>query len=223
MNKLEQLLEQTIRRHVRPDGRVVSVDTRPMGGHEQGYSGAHLERHEVGYRDADGVVRTVSLVTKDTSLTERRAPLRLTTQGQCVPYSHTLDLTTDRPALLCQQDLDGDALGHAPGKGSSSAGAVRRVAQCLARIHAANLGRADELAWLPPADRADVEDVILADFRQQLALAREHPAFAAQYRETSCRMEEATQPFLASIATARQATTPASSTWVFCSTLWRTG
>ncbi len=194
MDELEQLLGQTIRRHVRPDGRVVGVATRPMGEHEQGYSGARLERHEIGYRGVDGVLHTVRLVTKDASLTERRVLERLAAQGQCVPYSHTLDLTTDRSALVCQQDLGEDTLDGAPPMGT-----VRQVARRLARIHAANLGQSDELAWLPRADRAYVEDVILADFRQQLALAREHPAFAAEYGETARRMEEAAQPFLASM------------------------
>ncbi len=196
MNELEQLLEQTIRRHVRADGRVVSVATRPMRERERGYSGAHMERHEVGYRDAHGAIYRASLVTKDASLTERRVLERLAAQGQCVPYSYTLDLTTNRSALVCQQDLDGDAL-----DGSSSVGTVWQVARCLARIHAANLGRADELAWLPRAAQAYVEDVILADFRQQLALTVEHPAFAAEYGETARRMEEVTQPFLVVMGT----------------------
>ena len=38
MSDLQPLLEQTIRRHIRPDASVVAVATRPMREDERGYS-----------------------------------------------------------------------------------------------------------------------------------------------------------------------------------------
>jgi len=67
------------------------------------------------------------------------------------------------------------------------------------RIHHMNLRRADELDWLPRANHAYFANHILADFRRQLALAMEHPAFAAQYGHLAQQMEAAVSPFLSAM------------------------
>ena len=109
MDDREQLLEQTIRRYVRPGARVVGFDVRPLWENERGYSGAQVERQVVAFRTPEGEAETITLITKEASLPERRVLDLLTSQAQCVPFSHTLDLTTDRPMLVCQQDLGTDS------------------------------------------------------------------------------------------------------------------
>jgi len=194
MDEFEQLLEQTIRTYVRPDARVVGVDTRPMGRDERGYSGVRLERHSVTFRAPGGNTETTTLVTKEAALVERRTLDLLASQGHCVPFSHALDLVGDHPALVCQQDLGGEESSR-----PLSAQLERQAARCLARIHYTNLGRAPELTWLPRADHAYVEGYILADYRAQLARAKGRPTFAAQLGEVARQMEEAIAPFLAAM------------------------
>lgn len=194
MNRLEELLGQTIRRYVRPDARIVGLDTQPLRESERGYSGARLERHVVAFRVPRGETETTALITKEAGLIERRVLNLLAAQGQCVPFSHTLDLIGDRPALVCQQDLGAGAFPQAP-----STELDRQTARCLARIHYTNMGRATELPWLPRADRAYIEGYILADYRTQLARAVERPAFVEEYGDIARRMDEAVGPFLAAM------------------------
>jgi hypothetical protein len=194
MDDREQLLEQTIRRYVRPGARVVGFDARPMRENERGYSGAQMERYVGAYRTPEGEAETITLITKEAPLLERRVLDLLTSQSQCVPFSHTLDLATDRPMLVCQQDLGTDSSQWPP-----STELDRQAAHCLARIHYTNLGRATELAWLPRADRAYVERLILADYREQLPRAMERPEFMAEYGDVARQMEEAVGPLLAAM------------------------
>ena len=189
ISSLHALLEQTIRRHIRPDAHLLTFATQPMQEDEQGYSGARMERHVGSFRTPAGDTQLVTLLTKDASLRERRVLDLLQSQGQCVPFSHTLDLVTEGPMLVCQQDLSVDPSQAPPDM-------ERQAARCLARIHAANLGRAGDLAWLPRADRAYVEDSILADYREQLARARERPTFSAEYGSIAQQIEQAVAPFL---------------------------
>lgn len=105
MDELDRLVEATIRRYVQVDAHAVSVDALPMRPDERGYSGARLERHAVAFHAPGQQTETTTLITKEAPLVERRALDLLSSQHQCVPFSHTLDLTSDRPALVCQQDL----------------------------------------------------------------------------------------------------------------------
>ncbi len=188
---LRDLLQQTVARYVDPKARIVEVESGPMSAHEQGYSGATLQRHTLRIQDTRGVTTSTTLITKEAPLLERRVLQHLHGQQQCVPFSHTLDTTTDAPMLVCQQDLGGDEAPAAP------ADLARHVARCLASIHAANRGRRDGLGWLPPADHAYMENVILADWRAQLQQAMRYPAFVAEYDALVPEMERAATSFLA--------------------------
>ena len=192
MNRVEDLVARTMRRHVHPEADIVHSSQTPMRADEQGYSGTPLTRQLIVFRTSVGMLRTATLITKEAVLVERLALDRLLAQGQCVPFSHTLDLTTDAPALVCQQDLQASGAYAPPDL-------QRQVARCLARIHMANRGRAAELGWLPRANEAYFADVILADFREQVARARERPAFLAQIGDVARQMEDAVEPFLTSM------------------------
>ncbi len=191
-SSLHHLLEQTIRLYFYPEAQLITYTTQPMRQDEQGYSGASLARHDLIFVDPRGEQHAVTLITKEALLRERRVLHLLTSQGHCVPFSHTLDLTTDGPALICQQDVSAEALPTPPDS-------QRQVARCLARIHTMNLRRAEDLAWLPPADHAYFQDVILADYREQLALASQRPGFAVEYADVIGQMEWAVEPFLSTM------------------------
>ncbi len=76
-----------------------------------------------------------------------------------VPFSHTIDLTTDAPARMCLQDV-GDTyrpVSLAP----ISDEALRQEAAGLAAIHYRNLGQNKTLGWLPRVDSTYVKARVL--------------------------------------------------------------
>ncbi|MDQ2744863.1 MAG: aminoglycoside phosphotransferase family protein [Chloroflexota bacterium] len=130
-------------------------------------------------------------MTKEAELVERRVLALLTAQGQPnVPFSHSADLTTDSPALVCLQDL-GDV--HLPTVlDSITLEAIRREAHGLALIHHANRGRADDLAWLPRADRAYIAGAIMETYGQPAwSQALADPAFERQFAPYIAAVEDA--------------------------------
>lgn len=179
-NDLPLLLEQTVSRYLRSDAQIIALEPLAIGKHG-GMSGAALARYRVTYHSLDGEANAVTLITKRAHLRERKVLALLSAQRQAVPFSHTLDLLTDEPRLLCQQDLSGD-----PDE-QVSPDIVQQEAERLARIHSANLGQAEALSWLPRADRSYLEEVILADFHRQLAKAMERPGFVAKYADIARR------------------------------------
>ncbi|HST03972.1 MAG TPA: phosphotransferase [Chloroflexia bacterium] len=143
------LLQETVARYVDPVAQIAQVQELSV---DSGLSGAIVKRYVLtlqGVADESSVVR---LVTKNASLKERRTLVHLGAQGQPnVPFSHTLDLNSDAPALICMQDVG--SIQRPTSLEYISEVAVDREAAAVAAIHAANWGRAD-LNWLPVADRA---------------------------------------------------------------------
>ncbi len=109
----------------------------------QGYSGATLRYYDVGYAVPAGR-GALTVVTKDTTLTERRLLTWLRTRGLPVPANHAPDLTTPARMLNCQEYCDEPA---PPAR-------ARAAAYALAAIHHAAHEQAAELDWLPRADPA---------------------------------------------------------------------
>ena len=123
-------------------------------------SGAAVRRYELVLDGAQGGTQRVRLVTKAAHLLERRVLALLTAQGQpSVPFTHTLDLTTEGPALICQQDV-GDRCRPTSLEPITDE-ALQREAEGLAAIHVANLGHAQDLAWLPRTEPAHFADEVL--------------------------------------------------------------
>jgi hypothetical protein len=140
--EVHELIGATIAAHIAPGARVVAVREREGGA--QGFSGALLRYYDITYEQA-GLSGEIALVTKEAALVERRALAWLGERGLPAPFSHTLDLTTDGPALVCMEQV-----GDAPLPGERA----RPAARALAAIGHAALGRGDELPWLPRADPA---------------------------------------------------------------------
>jgi thiamine kinase-like enzyme len=139
-------------------------------------SGAVVHRHELILEEEQGDTRHVRLVTKAADLGERRVLALLTAQRQpSVPFSHTLDLASEAPKLACLQDV-GDTR-RPNSREPITENELRREAEGLAAIHAANLGHSPELAWLPRTDRAYFADVIERWWRPHWLKAREDREF----------------------------------------------
>jgi len=173
-----RLLQATIWGHSAPHARVVAVEPRPIGA---GMSGAPIRRYHVIVDPPSLAPDGLSLVIKEAGLVERRVLALLQTQGQPnVPFSYNADLTTDGPALVCLQDL-GDH--HRPSSlDPITAEELGREAHGLARIHHANRGHTDALAWLPRADRAYVARNIMDIFwKPAWDAVRADPAFVRQF------------------------------------------
>jgi hypothetical protein len=157
MTNVYQFLQETLSMHAAPDARVVDVQARTTGA--QGYSGAALHYYDVTYMLPTGNQAQITLVTKDAPLVERRVLALLNRQGQPnIPFSHTHDLITDAPALVCMQYVDGEQVAHAA--------VAPQAAHGLASIHSASLGQGEQLAWLPRADRSYFEKIVDTCWRE---------------------------------------------------------
>lgn len=156
---LHELVLATVRLHVSPDAHRCEIDSVPM---EPGLSGATVARHHVTFESAGSGPGAVSLVTKQATLLERRVLALLQAQKQPgIAYSHTFDLVTDAPALVCMQDL---GTRHRPTSLEPiEPELVRAEANVLAHIHHANTGPTEPPAWLPRMDRRYVRSH-LSDF-----------------------------------------------------------
>ncbi|HZG67640.1 MAG TPA: aminoglycoside phosphotransferase family protein [Herpetosiphonaceae bacterium] len=183
-----QLFEQTLQRFVTPSAHVVHIEELPSG--SQGYSGSNVRHFAVAYKDARGDCRSTRLVTKDAPLLERRILAYLSNQGHAhIPFSSTLDLTTDAPALVCQRYIGVPE--------PSSAHVMTQAAQGLARIHQANMGRDAELAWLPRADRAFFDgSYVLGNWWNEWTQTMADPQFAQEFGAFTGRLQAAAAHFL---------------------------
>lgn len=156
---LTYLLQATITHYVSAEARIEHILSSPIA---PGLSGAKIQRHQLTLKTLQGQTQT-SLVTKEAGRLERRILSLLNRQGQqAIPFSHTLDLTTDTPALVCLQDLGIEPRPDATGPFPVSL--MMQEARGLASIHAANLGHTEALAWLPRADRSYVTTYIQQRF-----------------------------------------------------------
>ncbi len=148
MDETNQLLLETTQKYVSATATISKVENLPI---DPGVSGVNVRRYNLILDDA----RQVRLVTKPAPLVERRSLALLNQQGHaCVPFSHTLDLTTNTTALVCMQDVGAKVVSATPAS-------LRQAAAGLAKIHRLNLGKEGELVWLPRTDHAYFVDFIL--------------------------------------------------------------
>ena len=190
-DRLTTLFETTIRRHVAPAAHVTGFMERPSG--KQGYSGATIRIYDVDVMD-NATHSVVPLVTKDVGSVERETLAVLGQQSHPnVPYSCCLDPHDDQPSLLCMQYIGSNG-------SADQASVAEQAAVGLARIHAANLGRGEELRWLPRADHDYVNGgFILENWRDTWALTLPDEEFAAVYGEYTAPLNRAAEQFLASM------------------------
>ncbi len=189
MGELETLLHETVARYVSPGARLLEMEQLPGGA--QGFSGATVSYYRVRYATATGNIEHVTLITKDAPLRERRVLAHLGAQGHAtLPFSHTLDLSTDAPVLFCQQYVGAD-------RAASTPDMIRQVAEGLAAIHYANLQQGATLDWLPQADHTFFVGSLLAVYwRPHWESTLAHAAFAEEFGAYTQKLEEAASHFL---------------------------
>lgn len=154
-------------------GRVERIDDGGMADGERGYSGAELARRRVHFEDG----RSRTVILKRTDRKERCAMMRLTAQKQCAPAAFACDTVSEEPKWLAMEDLGRQRF---PKKIDDAW--RRKVARGLAKIHATNLDRGDEMPWLPVADKTYWQTVTTTLSVDHFAReAAQDPAFAARF------------------------------------------
>ena len=151
------LLSETVAAHVSPSARVVQGEAHPL---RANMSGARMYRCDILLDTAVGSPKTVSLVIKEAELVERRALAHLNQRGQPnVPYTHSLDLSTDEALWMAMQYLEGQ--NRPSSLDPITEEALRAEAEALAAIHLASLGQGSELAWLPRLEPRFFNEVVI--------------------------------------------------------------
>jgi hypothetical protein len=153
---IPSLLAGTVRYLLGSGASVLQVESDTI---TRGVSGAEVRRHTVAARVPEGPDTVLSLVTKMSDRIERATLAHLNAQGQPgVPLSHARDIDVDGPDWICLQDLGDtgrpDVLSPLPEETLAS------ELTGLASIHAANTTNAEELSWLPRADREYARSMI---------------------------------------------------------------
>ncbi|HZU12410.1 MAG TPA: aminoglycoside phosphotransferase family protein [Chloroflexota bacterium] len=184
---LPRLIDETLRRHVIGDAQVVAISSEPI---EPGLSGATVARHSVTF-DSQGVRRTVSLVTKEASLIERRILALLQEQGQPgIPFNHSLTLT-EAVAPLCLEDL-GDVR-RPTSLDPISPELIRREASALAGIHHDNASIDPKEFSLPRVDSRYVREHLARLWEPAWQRAVDNVAFRGEFGDAIDAVEAATR------------------------------
>lgn len=169
-------------------GKVTEIREASMDAYEKGYSGATLVRLECLFETGE----RRGMICKKTDLKERRVMERLTAQGHAhTPAACSLDCVTDEPRWMIQQDL-----GKRIPATRDCPGWMRAAAEAFAEIHGNNLGRGDEMPWLPRADAAYWEKIVtqisVTHFEKAVC---EDPEFARQFEAVLPKLQAAGKRF----------------------------
>jgi hypothetical protein len=196
MDHVRSLIEDTIARYRSPRAQVKHVEAVPMAEDERGWSGAEIRRYKVSLQRRNSIM----LLTKTMPLKERRVMDLLSQEGQShVPFAYTHDLTTEGPVLTCLQDLGSTRVGIPTAEDLLPATPEldRQVAHALVAIHLPHLHQQQQLAWLPPADKAYVTDFLIRDVWRgnwENAL-HANSAFASEFARYTPALEKAADQF----------------------------
>ena len=182
------LLEATVSKYVSPEVRILSV--RELAGHVR-ISNVAVRRYELILAGIPTGRATLRLIIKRSVLSERRVFAHLNAQAQPnVPFSHTLDLTTDAPMPICVQDLG--SVQRPTSLDPIQEVTLRQEVAGLAAIHAANWGHASDLSWLPRADRSYFAQMIEQTYwRPHWERIVRDPTFYAEFGSDLPRIEAA--------------------------------
>jgi aminoglycoside phosphotransferase (APT) family kinase protein len=172
--------------------RVVHVVERAGA---QGASGARLRYFRVVSVDALGRISADDLVVKPARLLERRILRLLAEQRRAVPPLALPDGEADEPAPVVMPFLEQRPpldLGH------PRSSLTRAIADGLAGIHAANLGRPP--AWLRRAADAPLDRLWLRAWRELWQAALADRSFVAELGSYTDALDRAMERFLAALA-----------------------
>lgn len=100
--ELRDTMQNTIDRFVSPNAEILSIKDQDLA---YGTSAVELKRHEILLRN-DTRDWSINLISKRASLIERRTLNYLNDQSANVPFSFTLNMTSNSREYLCMQDVD---------------------------------------------------------------------------------------------------------------------
>ncbi len=185
------LLLQQIHREPRD---ILRVQEQPDG--PQGASGSAIRYFSVSSTSPGGESHTDTVVTKSASLLERRVLQLLSSQGCAVPPVYIPDVVSDEPLPVLMPYLEPrtgpDMLG------SPESPLTRSVADGLAGIHAANLGRPP--SWLPHTSEDYLRRLWLYAWREQWEANLAESEFAAEFGDYTARLDAAMERFMGVLA-----------------------
>ncbi|WP_042167058.1 phosphotransferase [Paenibacillus gorillae] len=156
-NEIFELIQAAVKKFISASAAVVEIESAPL---HLGFQAVDLSRHQVVLED-EGTRRSVSLITKMASRTERLILHRLFSQSANVPFSHTNDMDSEHRALLCIQNVDE----HTDYQNLNIDLLQKKEAAALAYIHQSNLGCKEQLLWLPAATRDHAEQMLNTRWR----------------------------------------------------------
>jgi aminoglycoside phosphotransferase (APT) family kinase protein len=186
---VQTLLSETVAAHVSPSARVVQGEAYPL---QANMSGARMYRCDVLLDTAVGSPKTLSLVIKEAELVERRALAHLNQQGQPnVPYTHSLDLSTNGAMWMAMQYLEGQ--NRPSSLDPITEAALRAEAEALAAIHMASLGQGSELAWVPRLEPRFFTEVVSGWWRPHWERVLENSAFVREFADELPAVERAAE------------------------------
>ena len=168
-------------------GTVAGIEQVNMAGDERGWSGAEVVRKMVSFQDGS----SKHMVFKSAGRSERCAMKLLTEQRQCTPAAYSQDIISSGPEWMAMEDL-----GPRQAPNPEDHMWLRKVAKGLASIHAANMGKENDMPWLPTADETYWNSVVtqlsVAHFERRV---EEDPAFAHKFGEYLPRLQDAGRIF----------------------------
>ncbi|MGO4530346.1 aminoglycoside phosphotransferase family protein [Paenibacillus sp. 2TAF8] len=155
--ELRNTIKGTIDRFASPNAKILSINNHDLA---YGTSAVELKKHEILLRD-DTHDWTINLISKKASLIERCTLNYLYDQSVNVPFSFTLNMTSNNREYLCMQDVD-----YETDYNNLDIELLQRDEQStLANIHAVNFKKYNKFKWLPILDSGYIESVLNEKWR----------------------------------------------------------
>ncbi len=185
--ELQDLLLATLHMHVDPSARISRITSTAM---DAGLSGATVLRHRIKFASEQSRDGSVSLITKDTTLIERRVLALLQDQEESsVPFNYAPNLVDDIVLPVCMEDLG--RLHRPTSRDPIPPELIEQEAAALARIHHVNLGQSKQFAWLPRVDRRYVQGQLARTWEPAWRRAVEIDAFRREFGDQIPTVEAA--------------------------------
>ncbi|GGG78850.1 phosphotransferase [Paenibacillus radicis (ex Gao et al. 2016)] len=172
-NELSDLIQATVKKFISASAAVIEIESSPL---HLGFQAVDLSRYQVLIED-EGTRRSVSLITKMASRTERRVLHRLFSQAANVPFSHTIDMNSEHRALLCIQNVDENT----DYQNLNLELLQKKEVAALAYIHQSNLGYKEQLSWLPAATREHAEEMLNTRWSPSWEKAKQNEQFVEAF------------------------------------------
>lgn len=171
--ELRNTIQNTIDRFVSPNAEILSIKDLDLA---YGTSAVELKRHEILLRK-DIHDWSINLISKKASLIERRTLNYLKDQSANVPFSFTLNMTSNSREYLCIQDVD-----YETDYNNLDIELLQKNEQsALADIHAFNFKKYYKLKWLPLLDSEYIQSVLNEKWEPNWNNAKSDPNFISHF------------------------------------------